>query len=448
MPLIILTGYPCSGLSYRANQLSTLLSSIQDSLTATIASKGRYKFHVVHSHDESHPRTVYDTARSEKEARAVVYGRVKRALGQDTFVIVDGMNYIKGWRYQLWCESKAAETTCCVEHGYLNWGAMKKEHGSSVIDMMIPSQTLWPPTDDDIVHVGTPIDQCIVNNESRIRKRKMKNGGEDVGERAGANQEPEAEVDRHSHSISDDEEPYPPELLQNLIFRYEEPTTHSRWDKPLFTVPWSDPAPPVEDIWTALTGISVSKEKSATDPPLSTASNPISPPSTNTPSISATGTSARTSLPRPKIVPHQATIQPTTTDPSALHALEKCTAGIINALRTFSLEHPSASAATATTAAETAKLSLGPGISISVPGAETPVFIPAAALASTPTDELAGAGGILSLPRLQRLRRQWVGMNRAYLGQGHARGQKGLRTEQAGDAFVRFLNAEFEGMEE
>ncbi|EER38640.1 toxin-insensitive protein [Histoplasma capsulatum H143] len=412
MPLIILTGYPCSGLSYRANQLSTLLSSIQDSLTATIASKGRYKFHVVHSHDESHPRTVYDTARSEKEARVVVYGRVKRALGKDTFVIVDGMNYIKGWRYQLWCESKAAETTCCV------------------------------------VHVGTPIDQCIVNNESRIRKRKMKKGGEDVGERAGANQEPEAEVDRHSHSISDDEEPYPPELLQNLILRYEEPTTHSRWDKPLFTVPWSDPAPPVEDIWTALTGISVSKEKSATDPPLSTASNPISPPSTNTPSISATGTSARTSLPRPKIVPHQATIQPTTTDPSALHALEKCTAGIINALRTFSLEHPSASAATATTAAETAKLSLGPGISISVPGAETPVFIPAAALASTPTDELAGAGGILSLPRLQRLRRQWVGMNRAYLGQGHARGQKGLRTEQAGDAFVRFLNAEFEGMEE
>lgn len=43
-----------------------------------------------------------------------MYGRVKRALGKDTFVIVDGMNYIKGWRYQLWCESKAAETTCCV----------------------------------------------------------------------------------------------------------------------------------------------------------------------------------------------------------------------------------------------------------------------------------------------------------------------------------------------
>ncbi|KLJ06720.1 hypothetical protein EMPG_17782 [Blastomyces silverae] len=417
MPLIILTGYPCSGLSYRAQQLSTLLSSIQDSLTATTTSKGRYKFHVVGSHDESHPRTVYDTARSEKEARAVVYGRVKRALSKDTFVIVDGMNYIKGWRYQLWCESKAAETTCCV------------------------------------VHVGTPIDQCTENNESRIRKREIKKkAGNDAkeGGRSPANKETETETeaDMEALTISDDEEPYPSELLQNLIFRYEEPTTHSRWDKPLFTVPWCDATPPAEDIWTALTGIPVSKEKSATDTVPSTTSNLTSESSTNTPSITTTGTGTRTSLPRPKIVPHQATIQPATTDPSALHALEKCTSGIISALRTFSLENPSASAATAATAAETAKHSLGDGITISVPGAEAPVFIPAAALASTPTDELAGAGGILALPRLQRLRRQWVGMNRAFLGGGHSRGQKGLETEQAGDAFVRFLNAEFEGMEE
>ncbi|OJD11852.1 hypothetical protein AJ78_07465 [Emergomyces pasteurianus Ep9510] len=413
MPLIILTGYPCSGLSYRASQLSALLASIQDSLTATTTSKGRYKFQIVESHDESHPRIVYDTARSEKEARAVVYGRVKRALGKDTFVIVDGMNYIKGWRYQLWCESKAAETTCCV------------------------------------VHVGTPIDQCTVNNESRIRRRERRVKAKvDVEEKGvdGANKGTGTAVDMEALSISDDEEPYPPELLQNLIFRYEEPTTHSRWDKPLFTVPWSDPTPPAEDIWTALTGIPVPKGKSTTDTPSLTTSISTSQPSINT--TSTTGASTRTTLPRPKIVPHQATVQPATTDPSALHALEKCTSGIISALRTFCLENPSASGATATTASDTAKHSLGPGITISVPGAETPVFLPAAALASTPTDELAGAGGILALPRLQRLRRQWVGMNRAYLGQGHARGLKGLETEQAGDAFVRFLNAEFEGMEE
>lgn len=44
----------------------------------------------------------------------MVYARAKRVLGRDSIVIVDGMNYIKGWRYQLWCEAKAAGTTCCV----------------------------------------------------------------------------------------------------------------------------------------------------------------------------------------------------------------------------------------------------------------------------------------------------------------------------------------------
>jgi len=69
---------------------------------------------VVPSHDASYPRTVYDNARTEKEARGVAYARAKRMLGRDSIVILDGMNYIKGWRYQLWCEAKAAGTTCCV----------------------------------------------------------------------------------------------------------------------------------------------------------------------------------------------------------------------------------------------------------------------------------------------------------------------------------------------
>lgn len=29
-------------------------------------------------------------------------------------MILDGMNYIKGYRYQLWCEAKALGTMCCV----------------------------------------------------------------------------------------------------------------------------------------------------------------------------------------------------------------------------------------------------------------------------------------------------------------------------------------------
>ena len=87
------------------------------------------------------------------------------------------------------------------------------------------------------------------------------------------------------------------------------------------------------------------------------------------------------------------------------------------------------------------------GVTIPIPATETPVVIPASTLAAAANDDLAGAGGVLALPRLQRLRRQWIGMNRAYAGQGHGLGSGTVKTDQAGEAFVRFLNAEFEGDE-
>lgn len=114
--LIILSGYPCSGLSYRAHQLASAFSKTQDELLASSPPllKSPYKIHIVPMHDSSHPRTVYDRARAEKEARGVAYTRARRALGKDSIVILDGMNYIKGYRYQLWCEAKELGTTSCV----------------------------------------------------------------------------------------------------------------------------------------------------------------------------------------------------------------------------------------------------------------------------------------------------------------------------------------------
>lgn len=147
---------------------------------------------------------------------------------------------------------------------------------------------------------------------------------------------------------------------------------------------------------------------------------------------------SRAGLPRPKVKPHQATILPTATDPTALYSLEKRISAIINAIRTFTLSTPSAEAAVA-------QSSDGRGITIPVPEASSPVFIPAHVATGGTTDELAGAGGILALPRLQRLRRQWIGLNRAYIGQSHGAGGGGLTMDQVPDAFVRFLNAEFSG---
>jgi protein KTI12 len=130
------------------------------------------------------------------------------------------------------------------------------------------------------------------------------------------------------------------------------------------------------------------------------------------------------------------TVQPAVTDPTALSIFEKKTSAVVSAIRSFTLTHSSAESALAQSNDPRA-------ITITIPDTSTPVFIPAHIATSGTTDELAGAGGILALPRLQRLRRQWIGLNRAYVGQNQGQGKTRLTVDQAGDAFVRFLNAEF-----
>jgi protein KTI12 len=95
------------------------------------------------------------------------------------------MNYIKGFRYQLYCEAKAVQTPSCV------------------------------------VHVGTPADKCRELNTAALESGS---GG------------------------------YKPEIFENLVFRYEEPNGMTRWDSPLFTIPYDDVEPPFDAIWEAMVG--------------------------------------------------------------------------------------------------------------------------------------------------------------------------------------------------
>ena len=112
MQLILISGYPASGKTYRSNQLVDFFTSkIQASSDAQIS-----RLTVCNINDQSLGlnRDVYREARTEKDARATQYSAVKRSLGKDTIVIADGLNYIKGFRYQLYCEAKAVQTPSCV----------------------------------------------------------------------------------------------------------------------------------------------------------------------------------------------------------------------------------------------------------------------------------------------------------------------------------------------
>lgn len=56
-------------------------------------------------------------AREEKKARGALLSAVERLLSKDDIVIADGMNYIKGFRYQLYCVARAIGTPHCVVSG-------------------------------------------------------------------------------------------------------------------------------------------------------------------------------------------------------------------------------------------------------------------------------------------------------------------------------------------
>ena len=45
--------------------------------------------------------------------------------------------------------------------------------------------------------------------------------------------------------------------LENLLVRFEEPSSMVRWDSPLFTVLWEDEDVPADDIWKSVTEGSV-----------------------------------------------------------------------------------------------------------------------------------------------------------------------------------------------
>jgi protein KTI12 len=110
MPLITITGHPCSGKTTRARQLKVALDSKIENLSAA------YK--VVHISDESLgiEKEAYRERDTEKAARGAQITAVKKHLSKSTIVILDNMTYIKGFRYQLFCEAKALTTNHCVVH--------------------------------------------------------------------------------------------------------------------------------------------------------------------------------------------------------------------------------------------------------------------------------------------------------------------------------------------
>lgn len=106
MPLVIVSGLPQSGKSSAARILCDYLRGhIGEGANVEVISEADYG---------CDPVATFSSADLEKKARGNFISAIERRVNRNNIVIADGLNYIKGYRYQLHCIARAAATPHCV----------------------------------------------------------------------------------------------------------------------------------------------------------------------------------------------------------------------------------------------------------------------------------------------------------------------------------------------
>ena len=105
MPFVIICGYPCSGKTTVSKQLVDYFES--KSLKPILISDDELL--QFHGRDK-----LYSESFREKEVRGSLKSNVVRNISSNTLVILDAPNYIKGFRYELYCVSKEHKSTHCI----------------------------------------------------------------------------------------------------------------------------------------------------------------------------------------------------------------------------------------------------------------------------------------------------------------------------------------------
>ncbi|XP_030567986.1 protein KTI12 homolog [Drosophila novamexicana] len=173
MPIIVISGLPASGKSTRAHQLQEYF-----------VARGK-KVHLI-SENVAVPKALFEKnaffgdSQKEKVVRSDLKSEASRQLNKQDVIILDAGNYIKGFRYELFCMTKAARTTQCT------------------VFTCIPQEQAWA--------------------------FNMQRNEPDRLDPAASSEQP----------LNNSNVPYTREIFDALCMRYEEPHSNSRWDSPLY----------------------------------------------------------------------------------------------------------------------------------------------------------------------------------------------------------------------
>ena len=188
MPSIILTGHPCVGKTTFAHLLAA----------RALRHKSDAVSDVVHIREctacpDQTKAECYSNSHTEKTTRAALKSEFDRAVtcgggGRSTLVILDSLNYIKGYRYELYCISKAAG----------------ERHG-----------VVWVSGGSEDI--------------AKARDRQRRDLSVEQGDQASSVGNEVNLVDRDGHYQDD-------LTLDALVLRYEPPDDKNRWENPMYTV--------------------------------------------------------------------------------------------------------------------------------------------------------------------------------------------------------------------
>ncbi|XP_039851499.1 protein KTI12 homolog isoform X4 [Panicum virgatum] len=111
MALVVMCGQPCSGKSAAAACLAAALRTSSTDLIVRIIDES--SLHL--GRNDSYKDMVV-----EKNLRGVLRSEVDRSVSRDSIIIVDSLNNIKGYRYELWCLARASGVRYCVTKSSLD----------------------------------------------------------------------------------------------------------------------------------------------------------------------------------------------------------------------------------------------------------------------------------------------------------------------------------------
>lgn len=131
MALVVICGQPCSGKSTAAVCLADVLKESETKLSIRIIDET--SFHLDRNQS-------YANMPAEKNLRGVLRSEVDRSLSKDNIIIVDSLNSIKGYRYELWCLARSAGIRYCVlycdmeDSNCRNWNQERRDKGEAAYD--------------------------------------------------------------------------------------------------------------------------------------------------------------------------------------------------------------------------------------------------------------------------------------------------------------------------